>query len=123
MAGLVLVIDDDVVERELLHRCLAAAGYRVLLASDGEAGLDVAARQSPDLILLDVVMPNLNGFQTCRRLRQQAGTAATPIVMLTSKDQDADRYWADQVGVSAYLTKPVDVSLLLSTAAELAPPP
>jgi twitching motility two-component system response regulator PilH len=123
MAGLVLVIDDDVVERELLHRCLAAAGYRVLLASDGEAGLDVAARQSPDLILLDVVMPNLNGFQTCRRLRQQAGTAATPIVMLTSKDQDADRYWADQVGVSAYLTKPVDVSLLLVTAAELAPPP
>lgn len=123
MAGLVLVIDDDVVERELLHRCLAAAGYRVLLASDGEAGLDVAARLSPDLILLDVVMPNLNGFQTCRRLRQQAGTAATPIVMLTSKDQDADRYWADQVGVSAYLTKPVDVSLLLVTAAELAPPP
>ncbi|HEU4800424.1 MAG TPA: response regulator [Gemmatimonadales bacterium] len=123
MAGLVLVIDDDVVERELLHRCLAAAGYRVLLASDGEAGLDVATRQSPDLILLDVVMPNLNGFQTCRRLRQQPGTAATPIVMLTSKDQDADRYWADQVGVSAYLTKPVDVSLLLATAAELAPPP
>lgn len=123
MAGLVLVIDDDVVERELLQRCLAAAGYRVLLASDGEAGLDVAARQSPDLILLDVVMPNLNGFQTCRRLRQQPGTAATPIVMLTSKDQDADRFWADQVGVSAYLTKPVDVSALLATAAELAPPP
>lgn len=123
MAGLVLVIDDDVVERELLQRCLAAAGYRVLLASDGEAGLDVAQRQAPDLILLDVVMPNLNGFQTCRRLRQQPGTAATPIVMLTSKDQDADRYWADQVGVSAYLTKPVDIPLLLSTAAELAPPP
>lgn len=123
MAGLVLVIDDDVVERELLQRCLAAAGYRVLLASDGEAGLDVAARQSPDLILLDVVMPNLNGFQTCRRLRQQPGTAATPIVMLTSKDQDADRFWADRVGVSAYLTKPVDVSALLATAAELAPPP
>ena len=123
MAGLVLVIDDDVVERELLQRCLAAAGYRVLLASDVEAGLDVAERQAPDLILLDVVMPNLNGFQTCRRLRQQPGTAATPIVMLTSKDQDADRYWADQVGVSAYLTKPVDIPLLLSTAAELAPPP
>ncbi len=119
MSHLVLVIDDDVIERELLQRCLATAGYRVFAASDGEAGVSLACEHHPDLIVLDVVMPRMNGYQTCRRLRALPETATTPVLMLTSKDQDADRFWADEVGVSAYLTKPVDVTQFLKTAGDL----
>lgn len=119
MSHLVLVIDDDVIERELLQRCLASAGYRVFTANDGEEGVTLACVNTPDLIVLDVVMPRLNGFQTCRRLRALPETAETPVLMLTSKDQAADRFWADEVGVSAFLTKPVDVAELLQTAGAL----
>lgn len=119
MSHLVLVIDDDVIERELLQRCLASAGYRVFTATDGEEGVTLARENTPDLIVLDVVMPRLNGFQTCRRLRALPETAETPVLMLTSKDQAADRFWADEVGVSAFLTKPVDVAELLQTAGAL----
>ena len=119
MSHLVLVIDDDVIERELLQRCLASAGYRVFTAPDGEQGVTLARENTPDLIVLDVVMPRMNGYQTCRRLRALPETAATPVLMLTSKDQAADRFWADEVGASAYLTKPVDVSQLLATASLL----
>lgn len=119
MSHLVLVIDDDVIERELLRRCLASAGYRVFSATNGEEGVTLARENTPDLIVLDVVMPRLNGFQTCRRLRALPETAATPVLMLTSKDQAADRFWAEEVGVSAFLTKPVDVAELLQTARTL----
>lgn|SRR5574338_482514 len=119
MSCLVLIIDDDVIERELLQRCLAVAGYRVLSAPDGEDGVTLAREHGPDLIVLDVVMPGMNGYQTCRRLRALPETSATPVLMLTSKDQAADRFWADEVGASAYLTKPVDVTELLGTARDL----
>jgi twitching motility two-component system response regulator PilH len=119
MSRLVLIIDDDVIERELLQRCLAVAGYRVLTAPGGEAGMALAREHRPDLIVLDVVMPGMNGFQTCRQLRALPETAETPVLMLTSKDQAADRFWADEVGVSAYHTKPVDVTALLATARDL----
>ncbi len=119
MSCLVLIIDDDVIERELLQRCLAVAGHRVLSAPDGEDGVTLAREHGPDLIVLDVVMPGMNGYQTCRRLRALPETSATPVLMLTSKDQAADRFWADEVGASAYLTKPVDVTELLGTARDL----
>ncbi|HET9605058.1 MAG TPA: response regulator [Gemmatimonadales bacterium] len=116
MSRLVLIIDDDVIERELLQRCLAMAGYRVLTAPGGADGVTLAREHSPDLVILDVVMPGMNGYQTCRQLRALPETSATPVLMLTSKDQAADRFWADEVGVSAYLTKPIDVTELLGTA-------
>lgn len=119
MSHLVLIIDDDIIERELLQRCLATAGYRVFAATDGEQGVALAMEHRPDLVVLDVVMPRLNGYQTCRRLRTLPETAETPVLMLTSKDQAADRFWAGEVGASAYLTKPVDVTQLLATAAQL----
>jgi len=95
------------------------AGYRVLSAPGGEDGVTLAREHGPDLIVLDVVMPGMNGYQTCRRLRALPETSATPVLMLTSKDQAADRFWADEVGASAYLTKPVDVTELLGTARDL----
>jgi CheY-like chemotaxis protein len=114
MGKLVLVIDDDPAQRRLLERMLGARDYRVLTAADGEAGVEVAAASHPDLILLDVMMPRLNGYQACRALKGQAGTAAIPIIMLTTKDQPADAFWAAEVGADLFLHKPIDLPLLFA---------
>ncbi len=121
MSKLVLVIDDDPDQRRYLERMLGGSGYRVVTAPDGEAGLQAAALK-PDAILLDVMMPRLNGYQTCRRLKSQPATATCPIVMLTTKDQAADEFWAEEVGADAFLTKPVDVPTLLDTLRRLMEP-
>ncbi|MEO6068155.1 MAG: response regulator [Gemmatimonadota bacterium] len=118
MSQLILVIEDDLDQRKLLERVLTGAGYRVLTAADGEAGIAAVAAVRPALILLDVMMPKMNGYQTCRALRQNPETAKLPIVMLTSKDQPADQFWAEEVGADVFLHKPVDIPLLLDTIAE-----
>ena len=118
MSLLILVVDDDPDQRRVLERDLTGAGYRVLTAADGEAGIAAVAAVRPDLVVLDVMMPRMNGFQACRALRENAESADLPIVMLTSKDQPADQFWAEEVGADAYLTKPVEIPLLLDTIAQ-----
>ena len=120
MAKLLLVIDDDPDQRRFLERTLQAAGYRVVTASDGESGLAAARSLTPDLVILDVMMPRLNGYQTCRALRADAATAGKPILLLTAKDEATDLYWAREVGADAFLTKPVELADLLSTIDGLA---
>jgi DNA-binding response OmpR family regulator len=116
---LLLIIDDDPVERAILERLLVGAGYRVMTAADGLEGLDAAESARPDLVLLDVMMPHLNGYQTCRALKRSTAMARRPILMLTAKDATTDRFWAGEVGADAFLTKPADVPLLLQTIADL----
>ena len=120
MTKLLLVIEDDPDQRRFLERTLQAAGYRVVTAADGESGLAAARSRTPDLVILDVMMPRLNGYQTCRALKADAATAGTPILLLTAKDEATDLYWAREVGADAFLTKPVDLPDLLSTIHGLA---
>jgi twitching motility two-component system response regulator PilH len=113
VSKLVLVIEDDPDQRRLLERMLVGSGWRVATAPDGETGLGVARSSPPDAIVLDVMMPRLNGFQTCRQLKSDPSTAAIPVVICTSKDQPADQYWATEVGADAFLAKPIDIGRLL----------
>ncbi len=122
MTQRVLVIDDDPDQRRLLGRMLEAAGWRVETAADGEAGLRLATERAPAVIILDVMMPRLNGYQTCRQLKAAPATAAIPVVMVTAKDQPADEFWAREVGADAYVAKPVDITALAALLERLAGP-
>ncbi|MBK8003677.1 MAG: response regulator [Gemmatimonadetes bacterium] len=122
MAKFVLVVEDDPDQRRFMERALGAAGWRVITAPDGEAGVRIAEAERPAVIVLDVMMPLLNGFQTCRKLRQSATVGRTPIVILTSKDQPTDALWATEVGADAFMHKPVDIHALLGTLERLGGP-
>jgi len=119
MAKLLLVIDDGAEQRRFLERTLTAAGYRVVTAPDGDAGAAAAISLLPDLIILDVMMPGMNGYQTCRALRATPATADRPILILTAKDQPTDQFWAREVGADDFLTKPVDLPELLDRIRDL----
>ena len=122
VSKLVLVVEDDPDQRRLLERMLVGSGWRVATAPDGETGLGAARKHPPDAIVLDVMMPRLNGFQTCRQLKADPLTAAIPVVICTSKDQPADQYWANEVGADAFLAKPVDIGRLLQMLERLTEP-
>lgn len=122
MSKLVLVVEDDPAQRRLLERMLVGSGWRVATAPDGESGLGAAKKQPPDAIVLDVMMPRLNGYQTCRQLKADPVTMAIPVIMCTSKDQPADQYWATEVGADAFLAKPVDIGRLVQMLERLTEP-
>jgi CheY-like chemotaxis protein len=109
VSRVVLLIEDDPDQRRLLERTMAGGGWRVIGAPDGEAGLAAAREHRPDAIVLDVMMPRLNGYQTCRQLKADPEIRAIPVIMVTAKDQPADEFWAGEVGADAFLAKPVDI--------------
>ncbi|GAB0147709.1 response regulator [Marichromatium gracile] len=109
----VLVVDDSPTETRIFAKVLTQAGYRVETATNGEEAIAVARRSHPDLILMDVVMPVLNGFQATRMLQRDAETADIPVIMVTTKDQQTDRTWGLRQGAVDYLIKPVDAATLL----------
>jgi DNA-binding response OmpR family regulator len=110
----ILVVDDSPTERALITSALADSGYRVLVAADSEEAMAKVAVERPHLILLDVVMPGKNGYQLCRELKNTQTTKAIKVILLTSKGQDADRFWGLRQGADDYLTKPFDPGSLLS---------
>ncbi|HVW43894.1 MAG TPA: response regulator transcription factor [Amycolatopsis sp.] len=101
--GRVLVVDDDETVRDVVRRYLEAAGFTVGQAGDGESALAEFARAEPDLVVLDVMMPGINGLEVCRRLRR---TSAVPIVMLTALGEEENRIAGLQLGADDYVTKP-----------------
>jgi twitching motility two-component system response regulator PilH len=111
----ILIADDSATETALISRVVTDLGHRSFTASNGQECLEKADQSRPDLILLDVVMPTLDGFSTCRRLRKNPETATIPVVMVTSKNGDSDRFWAERQGANAYVTKPFDATYLGET--------
>src|SRR5262245_29320731 len=109
-----LVIEDDPDIVELLRYNLEREGYRVLVATDGERGLADAARHQPELVLLDLMLPGLDGLEVCRRLRGQEGTRGTPVLVLTAKSDEADVVIGLEMVADDYLTKPFSPRELLA---------
>lgn len=109
-----LVIEDDPDIVELLRYNLEREGYRVLVATDGERGLADAAKHQPELVLLDLMLPGLDGLEVCRRLRAQEGTRDTPVLMLTAKSEEADVVIGLEMGADDYLAKPFSPRELLA---------
>lgn len=122
MANVILVIEDDPDQRKLMERTLATSGHRILTASDGQTGVETALAIQPKLIILDVMMPRMNGYQAARALKQNPTTAAIPILIVTTKQEPADEFWASQVGADGFLTKPVDIAALLQAVTRLVGP-
>ena len=115
----VLIIDDSPTETYKLTTMLEKNGHVVLTAENGEAGVAMAVKERPDLVLMDVVMPGLNGFQATRQLSKLPETAHIPVIIVTTKDQQTDRVWGMRQGAKAYLTKLINPDVLLATMAEV----
>ena len=112
MATRILVIDDTKLITKIVYYQFSAAGYEVLVANDGPTGLKMASAQRPDLILLDVQMPGMDGYEVCRRLRRQKETANTPIIMLTSMSSLSNMQAGFEAGADDYITKPFEAAEL-----------
>ena len=108
----ILIVDDSPSQLMGIRRIVEKLGHEALTAEDGAAGVEAAKREIPDLILMDVVMPNLNGFQATRSITREPTTKHIPIVLVTTKDQDTDRVWGMRQGAKAYITKPFSESEL-----------
>ena len=109
----VLIVDDSPTEMHVLKGILKKGGYSVITAVDGESGVAEAEHSKPDLILMDVVMPGLNGFQATRQLSRNPETSGIPIIMVTTKGQETDRAWGLRQGAREYVVKPVSAGELL----------
>jgi twitching motility two-component system response regulator PilH len=117
----ILIVDDSPSQLVSLKRIVEKMGHQTITAEDGAAGVEVAKREVPDLILMDVVMPNLNGFQATRTIAKDTKTSHIPIVLVTTKDQETDRVWGMRQGAKAYVTKPVNEGELAETIGKLLP--
>jgi twitching motility two-component system response regulator PilH len=110
----ILIVDDSPTERAFLEGLLTKSGYTVALAVSGEDGVERAKAEVPDLILMDVVMPGLNGFQATRAITREEKTKHIPVFICTTKDQETDKIWGMRQGAKDYIVKPVNGAELLA---------
>ena len=115
----VLIIDDSPTEMQILTKIMEENGYDVFTAENGESGIVAAKKVQPDVVLMDVVMPGMNGFQATRQLSKDAKTAHIPVIIITTKDQETDRIWGMRQGAKDFLTKPVQNTKLLTAVRNL----
>jgi twitching motility two-component system response regulator PilH len=115
----VLVVDDLPTELEIICRLLQNAGLEVMRANDGEEAINLIRKEHADLVVLDVIMPRMNGFEVIRELRDHEKTKNTPIVLCTQKNTEIDKTWGAELGADAYVTKPFDPQQLLNTVKRL----
>ena len=109
----ILIVDDSPSQLLGMKRIVEKLGHETVTAEDGASGVEVAKNTMPDLILMDVVMPNLNGFQATRAISKEPSTANIPVVLVTTKDQETDKVWGMRQGAKAYITKPFTESQLI----------
>ena len=110
----ILIVDDSPTERHVLNDLLTKAGYEVVASDNGEDAILKAKQVKPDLILMDVVMPGLNGFQATRAISRDADTRGIPIILCTSKSQETDKIWGMRQGARDYIVKPVNTDELVA---------
>ncbi|HOV56944.1 MAG TPA: response regulator [Rhodanobacteraceae bacterium] len=117
----VLIIDDSPTDIRVLTTLLEKAGHRVSSAPNAEEGIPMVQREHPDLVIMDVIMPGMNGFQATRQLSRDAATSAIPILIVTTKSMETDRVWGLRQGAKDFLTKPVSEKDLLARINSLLP--
>ncbi|KAA3649159.1 response regulator transcription factor [Denitromonas sp.] len=110
----ILIVDDSPTERYALSEALTKNGYQVITAESGEEGIAKSKSELPDLILMDVVMPGLNGYQATRTISRDEATRAIPVIICTTKGQETDKIWGMRQGAYDYLVKPIDHTELLA---------
>ena len=115
----ILIVDDSPTERYAMTELLIKQGYQIVTAETGEQGVETAKSELPDLILMDVVMPGLNGYQATRTLSREETTKHIPIILCTSKGEETDKIWGMRQGALDYMVKPVDHAALLAKIAAL----
>ena len=111
MPAKILIVDDETRIVDILNYNLRKEGYETICASDGETGLSLALSENPDLVLLDIMMPGLDGYEVCKRLRQ---VSQVPIIMLTAKAEESDKVLSFELGADDYITKPFGVREMLA---------
>ncbi len=117
----VLIVDDSAADTRQAATLLENAGHKVIAATNGYDGMSMARSEMPDLILMDIVMPGINGFQATRQLTSDFATRNIPVIVVSGKDQDADKVWAMRQGARGYLIKNVEKATLLGAIAEVMP--
>jgi twitching motility two-component system response regulator PilH len=110
----ILIVDDTATEAALMANVVHSLGHSSETVADGETALSIAKAKKPNLILLDVVMPKVDGFNTCRKLKKDPETASIPVVMVTTKNQETDKFWAQRQGANGFVAKPFAPSDLAS---------
>ena len=115
----VLIVDDSPTETYKLTSMLEKSGHEVLTAETGEDGIAIAKKELPDVVLMDIVMPGLNGFQATRQLTKAPETAHIPVIIITTKDQQTDRVWGMRQGAKDFLVKPVTAETLTAAIAKV----
>lgn len=112
--ALVLIVDDSPTEQHVFCAMLEKHGFETIVASDGEEAIQTAERVQPAAIIMDIVMPGMNGYQATRKLAKQPSTQSIPVVMVSTKGQETDRIWGLRQGAAEYLVKPVSSDLLVT---------
>lgn len=111
----VLIVEDNVTQQQLLCWVLKKMGLTVIIASDGLEALEKVQIHSPELVILDIVLPHMNGYEVCRRIRADSKTQKLPVIICSAKKEEFDLYWGMKQGADAYLTKPFQAKEIAST--------
>lgn len=115
----VMVVDDSPTDLKLMSEPFLSQEYDLVTAADGEEALKKAETEKPDLVILDVIMPKLNGFKVCRQIKSSAKLKNIKVILLTSKSQESDKFWGEKQGADAYMTKPFTGEHLMTVASRL----